>query len=219
MDPRLARKWTFNVGLVALILFVSCAPRFIRMVPATVQYSTPAQQRRAAVGIEVECADGKAWRGTGVIVSSRTVLTARHVVDCGKVAAKSFVVKTLGGKRHDMLVTWMHGKADTAMLMIESKTLFRRDERVPYVTAPWQYDQVVCRAAAVPYHGRFCGTVQGTYKGQVRYDHIGQSGNSGSGVFDVQGRLVGLHVAGFQCRAFGFSSRYFCRESLFDTNI
>lgn len=152
-------------------------------------------QRAATVALHVTCINGpqvEEWRGSGVIVGEFDILTAAHVTSCPGLVIID--VETLGHDVMFALVVWEIEEYDIAKI--------RTGESLPparFTLAPAPpVDAVVCTESAVPLRSRACGLVHDDDSwsrdpgGDVMHDAITVPGNSGSGAFDSQGRLVGI---------------------------
>lgn len=181
--------------LVLVLLCISCAPHSSHTL-------TLDQQAASAVQITTYCkatqtSKDDAWSGSGAVIDARHVITAGHVVNC--LDQKIDHIDITGGLagnqiRHVTLIVadFVH---DAALLTLEE----------PLLEAPWvdvvepEIGRRACSESAVPERGRHCGIVR-----EVRYRDIRQlsvdvdvsftiaSGNSGSGVYDSEGRLIGV---------------------------
>jgi S1-C subfamily serine protease len=140
----------------------------------------------------VLCFDGKDSRmGSGVIVSRQRVLTAAHVVSCGgqiyiALPAKPDNLKWLPG-----VVEAVDFGADVARVWIQDS--FLRLGTIELGPAPpdgaW-----VCVMTAMPKARKVCGLSEGTADGKITHTAKVVPGNSGSGMFDSSGRLVGIVI-------------------------
>ncbi len=150
-----------------------------------------ARQRDLAVEITRGCATSSGVQvgfGSGVLISESTVLTASHVVLCPGVAA--LVVLSPGVMRVAQ-VAQLDLEGDMAILTLDSPV-----KGVPTAKIgprPKVGDRV-CLATARPERARPCGNVTAydTLPGDVRHTARTVPGNSGSGVYDRAGLLVGI---------------------------
>ena len=156
-------------------------------------------QDRASVRIFVECGDGRAKLGSGVIVSPTQVMTADHVAKCGDQDAALFTVFDRDGGAHEMLVDRHAGHdVDVARLVLStSEPAFRSWARVG--AAPRFGDRLCWIGGdALPVRVQHCGPYTPLKLDGVLFDVVsehGAHGNSGSGVFNEWGELVGIMVA------------------------
>lgn len=156
-----------------------------------------------AVEIGAMCvrADGMivGWNGSGVIVSRTRVLTAAHVADSRGMFC-AFSAKTIDGKER-MIQT------DVSLpdLDLAAMTIF--DDEVPFDFSPLAYGAKpllgdnVCAAVANPWRGHKCGEVQpdASTPGDIKFLIVVEPGNSGSGVYNDAGELVGIVTHRFFC--------------------
>jgi S1-C subfamily serine protease len=180
------RRYTAVLHVMWMALAVALALSAMCCVHGPVR--SIADEHESTVLIVQACTVGPSGAGTGVITSKRTILTAGHVVD-----SPCFMTATVGGKPYAFVVTRLWKDRDVAEL-----TTF---VDLPYVPvsigpplAPGEYAFVV---AAMPRPLRKQGMVQ-YYRPEKPLDHIViddvviEPGNSGSGVYDKHGRLVGI---------------------------
>lgn len=172
----------------------------------------PLEQMRRAVRIEVDCkidGDLVTFKGSGVVVGDDRVLTAYHVVDC---------VMRVGTQQHAghlLAVRVMRGdiersaSVEVAMLPADVARLKTRG----LIGATWWSAQQlgpvpragdeVCMSSLYPKVERKCGMFEeqdNDESGDMAHGAVTRPGNSGSGLYDAHGRLVGI-VTHF--RAFG----------------
>lgn len=155
---------------------------------------TDLQQMNAAVIVHADCAKG-GGTGSGVIVSSREVITAAHVVACDDGADPQSVSVLYAGSLARMEITGTYPDHDIARLRAPASRF-----PPPYALeiAPVSLGQRVCVATRFPEITRRCGTVTARLTVptlDVRYSQCTIPGNSGSGIYDERGRLVGLSLA------------------------
>lgn len=157
----------------------------------------------STVRITITCAtaDGQALvgYGSGVIVDDHTVLTAAHVAEddpgmvCMRMATmvngKSYILAP-GKILHDRDLASMH-------LMLDAF-----DPTYPAIFAkPPGYGERVCAMTAFPRFLWRCGDVQTgeDAPGDLSHTIVVEPGNSGSGVYDTRGRLVGIITHRWSC--------------------
>lgn len=140
-------------------------------------------QKDAAVRIETVCA-----AGTGVIVGSHTILTALHVLTCDNSVVDAVKV-TLPSGRAYIADTEVAVFKDLGRLHVNEDLAFK----APHVASA-KVGRQVCAETAVPKRGRTCGTVTTTGIGDsdIAFTADVTFGNSGSGVYDANGFLVGI---------------------------
>lgn len=171
--------------LVSLVLS-ACLATPSRYDLSVAEYNRTAQ-------IAVVCKNGEGF-GTGVIVAPDYVLTAQHVVDGCKdeTGASGLIVVTSFGTEYDGLaeVIVEDDETDIARLYVPGI----RGPSVVIGPPPHAGDEV-CFTPSFPDRNRSCGYVQhekGEVGTEIRFTGLVQPGNSGSGLYDSQGRLVGL---------------------------
>ena len=157
------------------------------------------EQDAAAVKISVGCKSplGAEWGqiGSGVVIGPHHVLTAMHVLVCeGGETISATVIQ--GETKLEAKVEAVAPGADIARLEFEGTVSMRRYPRVGTPRAAgW-----VCLSAAHPKVERKCGRTS-TVSGAIRHSAIVVPGNSGSGLYDDRGYLVGIAVRWVGCRA------------------
>lgn len=169
-------------GLVWAVPGCSTAPRG----------RTPAEQAAGAVEVAVACTqpDGK-WslqQGSGVIVGRHHALTASHVIACRIRAVVTVILAD--GQQIPADVDLISLRSDLARLELRADVPLR-----PAVRAKAEMGVRVCVVHARPRRGRACGTVTSLSDGEladIGTDGRTIPGNSGSGLYDDAGRLVGV---------------------------
>lgn len=165
---------------------------------------TPEQQLDAAVRIERECP--AAAIGSGVTVAAGRVITARHVIACPypRVGAVAYVVDS-AGMRYPASLLWQDAARDLAELAVDVPAA-----RPAAYAHPPDPGSIVCRVSAAPQLERVCGTVVGRAPypttvnpgtRDIQHDIATAPGNSGSGLYDDAGHLVGIITDALTCRA------------------
>lgn len=127
--------------------------------------------------------------GSGVVVGARAVLTALHVLHCPLQPGAQYMVMSAGGGELKARATLVSVDGDVARLEVDGLSA----SSVRFGPRP-KIGDVICFMAAAPKRQRMCGVVQ-DYEdppGDVLHSAITIPGNSGSGVYDKQGRLVGI---------------------------
>lgn len=208
--------WGFLAGayffmVVLIMLACSCAPTGVR---------SPGQQFSAAVKILTTCTsvpmtvidmgDGnylripngepvvKRFGGTGVIVDAHHLLTAKHVVTCDEGEEMMLTVNTGIGANRDAFVELEFPNNDIARLYV-ANTMESLMSSIEMGAAPKLGDRV-CEASMVPRPTWRCGITQqpddeGLFTFEMRTEH----GNSGSGLYNGRGQLIGIVVQWFPC--------------------
>lgn len=145
-------------------------------------------QYESAVAIMVACEDGSIGGGSGVLIDTRTVLTAHHVVDCDGL----YLVEAVDGSTVMAMRSRVAESHDLAWLRLATDLEIEpaRLGKVPGL------GETVCAASAVPQRARHCGEVQPggsrDADGDLYFAALVQPGNSGGGVYNVNGELVGI---------------------------
>jgi len=180
-----------QIGLLVLLsLHAACACQPVTAAAPVSTRDTSAQYK-AAVGIIVPGS-----MGSGVLLDSYTVLTAAHVVDGQDVALIVY-----GDVEVIALVEARDEVNDLARLKLSA----------PIETMPTTIGAVptlgseICVAAVVPQKRHRCGEVQPDAEapGDIVHNIITEPGNSGSGVYNMSGELVGIATHLWQCNATG----------------
>ncbi len=185
------------------LLVLCCAPREVAPAPPRVEnldtgvHRSPPEQALAAVAVRRRCGDGSGW-GSGVAVGGRYVLTAAHVTACAQ--RPLLLVYLAGGGVREARVVRADKLADLALIEAEGADLVVGRPAIGPVPP---IDAWVCSVAAFPKAGWSCGqvsAVSGTASGaDVTHGAEVRRGNSGAGVYDGAGRLVGVTVTMVSC--------------------
>lgn len=176
------------LAVLALVL-LGCCPT-TQPAPAAPSPSTVVNvEYQRAVRVDVDCGLGLTPNGTGVRVGGHTVLTALHVVQCD---VKSVAVVDQDGKSYEAKV---QGAAPFDVARLEAKDL----PALPQLEiGSVDVGSRACAAVYLPERGRRCGEVwpniEGQDSGWMHVDFVAEHGNSGAGVWDEEGRLVGILV-------------------------
>lgn len=208
----------FFVGVLALVLAVTttvcCAPsRKSTSTPpisntAEPISSTPAQQIAATVRVTVTCSDGSTWNGSGVRVTTTIMLTAAHVANaCTEHGQATAFIVTVDpySTIHIAALIRSWGAYDVAALFT-----FDATPTAPIEFGPYPGDGgALCVSVAAPKRDRRCAddAVAGSDARGFRFKIRSEPGNSGSGVYDSRGRLVGLMIEYFIISSDGFAAR------------
>lgn len=195
--------------MVMLVLTTCCVVSNLQRVPRAADQMTRAVELRVtcvktgtviAAKYEHDIAFEASKAGSGVIVGQRRILTARHVVNC----------------EDEKLTPIIHAKLSEEWVPVSIARLYTptRDIAALYLDRDTGFDTIafrahvregesVCAAFAFPKPhydcGMFKGYVEGQHNGALGIPAV--SGNSGSGLFDRQGNLVGLVTAQRLCNA------------------
>lgn len=157
----------------------------------------------SAVRITVVCSapsgSGYISYGSGVIVDDHTVLTAAHVAedDEGFVCARTATM--VNGQTYVVTLGKALPDRDLASLVTVLST-FAPTYPVVYGSSP-EYGSRVCSMTAFPRVLWRCGEVQteADPPGDLSHTIVTEGGNSGSGVYDDRGRLVGIITHRWSC--------------------
>ena len=130
--------------------------------------------------------------GSGVIVAPNRILTAAHVAQAGAIC--SFDVTGQDNKTRHMQPRTVLPDVDLASMLVT--------EGPPFDVSPVLYGpkpligSTVCSASAFPNITRKCGDVLPYTRtpGDMRVLIVVEPGNSGSGLYDEDGRLVAIVV-------------------------
>jgi S1-C subfamily serine protease len=158
----------------------------------------------SAVHITIMCVD-EAGRlsggyGSGTIVNDRTVLTAAHIAedDPGEVCVRRATM--VNGKSYLLAPGVSMPDRDLASLVtVDDK--FAPTYPVVYGLTP-AFGSRVCSMTAHPRFLWRCGDVQRPAEapGDLTHTIVTEGGNSGSGVYDTRGRLVGIITHRWSCQ-------------------
>lgn len=190
---------------IVLALLASCsrpvAPAAIPRAPAPRELA--ADQDARAVALSVWCAPPPRaadsaitmWPigyGSGVAIDARRVLTAAHVVACPAGSAAIVVVDDGRGAQRFASAARSSAADDIAVVTLDAAS---PDLSAPPVVVgpPPGVGDAICADSAQPARGHSCGVVSVIFPDR-RFRDAGAAvpGNSGSGAYDLAGRLVGL---------------------------
>jgi hypothetical protein len=166
-------------------------------------FRSPAQQYNTMVRITTECL-AKNYVASGVLVSDHEVLTANHVTQCELIPDSGIYVPA------SRLVVWVtDAEASEATVEInvpqaDLARLHTKDSFGDYfsgisVGAPPEIGDKVCEVSAEPRPTYRCGVTQASRPGRVAVDFMVEHGNSGSGMYNSRGALVGITTNQFVC--------------------
>lgn len=232
-------NWLGQYFAFMLACFTACSPTGCAGTKGVERQTPPPRSsnpiadhgRRLAVALDVTCLNIKRGGfyhvgGSGVAVSPRHALTARHVVECDGGTAWKVDAADMFGRQFEMTIDKMSsesedaGGADVVRLVATGTAEPFEDWALPGALP--RLDEVVCAATAIPERDWLCGPV--TRLGHLETPQCGfgwgpwriklscgdwkpgsdgplftawgaaDYGNSGSGVYNADGRLVGLLV-------------------------
>jgi len=164
-----------------------------------VPYDTAAARERlysSTVRLAVQCIDGSGGWGSGVAVSTRHVLTARHVIDgCGEAGPWIITASPYGRPLTvEMVVDKIARGGDAARLVVVGTQSPFRDYAAPGM-APVSDGNLVCASVFDPSFFMYrCGYLVGVSADTLILGFRIVGGNSGGPVFR-DGELIGLVVA------------------------
>lgn len=191
-------KATSVVCFITLVALVACSGSCRHQPTVSTLYDTAHERERlyaTTVRITVQCPDGSGGWGSGVAVSPRHVLTARHVVD-GCDGEIWMLTATPYGRSItvEMVPDLISETTDAARLVVVGTSKpFMRYARAAALPVP--DGAMVCASVFDP--GFFlyqCGYLVGVFDSMMVLGFRIVGGNSGGPVF-ADGRLVGLVVA------------------------
>ncbi len=189
---------------LALLVMSACEACAAAPVPR-LNYSTNVEYvtHESSVRILMYCLDGSGTIGSGTAVSSDVIITARHVVNgCGAAGVAKAVAITLDGIEHQMITSRVSDTVDVATMVSLEVSPFKVWARLAW-HMPGLGDQVCWVSGDGMEQNRGykkCGYYGGPRIGaDDGYDIVSGKpapGNSGSGVFNSRGELVGVLVVG-----------------------
>ena len=158
---------------------------------------TPAQQTHESamdayartVRISALCMDGNGGGGSGVRIGGSTILTAKHVVDCG---ASELMLVTVTDYNGEAYIATLDGDSPADIARLDGLLM---PEMPRVAIAEHVLGETLCATFTYPEWGRRCGEVWPSADDtDVHLNLVGEQGNSGGPVWDARGRLVGLVV-------------------------
>jgi len=193
---------------LAIVLMLSIPPAFIvgNKIVSQLQPQTEKvviqKILEATVYIEAWTEENvKLWSGSGVVVDGR-VLTAAHVMR----GAQKFIIRNIHGEELEYLATYYDDENDFGYFDL-------RDKNVPSVNIvdsnSLQYGDTVYVCGAPLGDELFPCLTKGIVSGldrhliffgigpQIQVDAQSWPGNSGGGVFDKNGNVIGLLIGGY----------------------
>jgi hypothetical protein len=153
----------------------------------------PSEQRAAAVMVTARCGGEDVGYGSGVLISPEHVLTAAHVVrrNCPEARPLSLLVTLEQGDDFAAVIETISNDQDIARLRVSTRITGIRPAQL---LGPVPLVGEVCTATSFPENTRGCGALEMFMNRAhgVRFAWGVTRGNSGSGVYDAEGRLVAL---------------------------
>lgn len=172
--------------------------------PATGYTDDIIEQRVRAVRVDFVCWN-RQYSATGVILGSNHVMTSLHALPVG-CPTSAIWITSYAGKHYRGYVSAVSRENDGLLLGVVSKQL--KFPRVTHGGRPKAGD-TVCFTAAHPKVRRACGVV-GTVLSDgplsVKFGAEAVRGNSGSGVYNEAGELVGLVAGSCSVPGCGYSA-------------
>jgi len=216
MNPRPSFFQTSTLlGLLALSLVLATCASCATGIQQRNVVRPASDQKTAAIHIIAHCSKmppKSSFWGSGVAINAREVLTAAHVVSCNvetevedpitktkkKITVSFGTVDSLFGVQPDgisrpLKVQFMSEGTDIARLSFADAGEWYGVQ--PAKIAPVRIESRVCIVVAAPRRDRRCGEVEDiltTNANDVTLSTPVEPGNSGSAVYDRDGRLVGI---------------------------
>lgn len=197
-------SWAFVAGLA--LLAMCCAPALSR-IPAQPDQMSRAVELRVVCGSFANLLSDKPGKigiaqgsGSGVVVGPHKILTASHVPTCNDTGDVSMTWARLGGAWVPVTVARSYmPERDIAELYVPVNTGFAP---IAYRGSVMEHESL-CAAFAFPMPHYDCGSFKGYREPVGGIEGILAipvvAGNSGSGLFDRQGALVGIIAAQALC--------------------
>lgn len=175
-------------------------------------YRSAVQQHNAMVRINATCPDGS-FRGSGVMVSPQHVLTAEHVATCELLPAMPEI-----GINHAVtmpalkLTIWVTDEVSVEAEIEATASpgadlaRLKMARSMPDVFSPVrlgpppQIGDRICEASAVPRSTYRCGEAQESPTGHIGLGFMVENGNSGSGIYNAKGELIGITTMLIYCQ-------------------
>jgi S1-C subfamily serine protease len=180
-------SYMMTVVLGAGLLWAACHPPQ----RATSSARPPAVQMARVTRISATCVTEtqiRSWSGSAVIVGPSSLVTAEHVVNC----AGTLLATAIGEDGAPAIILVEATAPQLDMAAVSTLVPAWPGARGVVVGPPPELGAEVCLVSATPLNMRQCGRVNGA-SGQIfEHDAFVEPGNSGGGVYDLAGRLVGI---------------------------
>jgi trypsin-like peptidase len=188
-------KYLLALCVSLLVACSSCAA------PKRLKYYSDADYigHEASMRIWVTCFDGRRSLGSGVAINSNTVLTALHVTMCDDEPAAEVKVIDLNGNEFLVTNEVNHDGVDITKLTVAGEPF--KVWATPLFRTP-RVGETICWYGGDGFKSnrgtKKCGYYEGTkdFEGTSWHMHMvsgkASPGNSGSGVFDLNGNLIGI---------------------------
>lgn len=170
-------------ALILALLLASCARP-----AAGLRVRSPDAQDNAAVFVGTACVEkGEIviLGASGVAYGEHAVITAYHAVKC---FSPTIIVRDVHGRLLPAYLDTAWPTVDLALLRVGFGPRMQVEIGSPRVGAS------VCLAPATPVRNRSCGVVEALRGREIDITNQVERGNSGSGLYDEEGRLVGIII-------------------------
>lgn len=181
----------FALGLLAVAWSCACVPLVTHPgYNSVVDWG----EYNSSVRIAVLCPDQSTWAGTAVAVTSRHLLTAKHSIWCDGNGPIAVLARVRGGEAIQVQTEYVSPDTDVARLAVmgdaqpfQVRAFIRR--------RPVSIGEHVCTVGGdlfQNYGVRKCGDVAEVFSDFVALSIHVVPGNSGGGVYDRDGNVVGI---------------------------
>ncbi len=183
-----------------VLVQLACAPRTSAQFPMNTRTQT--ERLDNAAEITAVCTSprgGSLSIGSGVVIGADRVLTAWHVAGDCKDTLVVYVRTRTWRRQATLSKSWP--QRDVVLLKMQQALDTVRPVSVAQVNA----GDAVCTAVATPQLGSNCGTLirkfeticpNNTWCNNIAFSALVIQGNSGGGIYDARGALVGLVTGG-----------------------
>jgi len=187
---------------ITVIVAIALAPIFVGIAAAIADSADESrtglslrEQHDATVEVYVDCVNTpKGWIGTGVVVGPDAVLTAAHLInDC----ETTLTVHVGPDPEHYQRARPDLFSLDHDIMRLRVETPF--DVKPATVVGVPRAGEFLCLSAARPAPGFSCGNVEKVEHAAGKAELLDHTiptdhGNSGSGVYSIDGELVALAI-------------------------